>query len=153
MIRILKGEKITGWGHSRPITPFGLNIENRLWPIPCRSVNVAGGLTCLVFFGILVRPGTDLGQEFSNMAYFYVFFYMVYFLIINLLFYVTYFFDINLFYVTFILYMLVLSPLSGASYCTVYLFIILISLLFLLLFCYYVLVSLQLPVQVILFTV
>ena len=36
--------------------------------IPYRSVNVTGGFTILVFFGILVRPGTDLGQDFSDMA-------------------------------------------------------------------------------------
>ena len=54
-------------------------------------------------------------------------------------------------------YVLVLFPLSGASYCTVYLFIILIytivklNVIFLL--CIYVLVLLQLPVQVLLFTV
>ena len=51
-------------------------------------------------------------------------------------------------------YMLVLFLLSAASYCTVYLFIILIYIAAKLnLFCYYVLVSLRLPVQVILFTV
>ena len=50
--------------------------------------------------------------------------------------------------------MLVLFPLSGASYCAVYLFV-LIDAIFKLngFFYYYVLVSLQLPVQVILFTV
>ena len=54
-------------------------------------------------------------------------------------------------------YVLVLFPLSSASYCTVYLFIILIytivklNVIFLL--CIYVLVLLQLPVQVLLFTV
>ena len=54
-------------------------------------------------------------------------------------------------------HVLVLFPLSGASYCTVYLFIILIytivklNVIFLL--CIYVLVLLQLPVQVLLFTV
>ena len=71
--------------------PSGLNIEDSAWPVPCRSENVCGGLTCLAFFlGLLVRPGTDLGQDFSDMAYiFFKFFYMVYFLIINLLFYVT----------------------------------------------------------------
>ena len=26
---------------------FGLNIEDSIWPIPCRSMNVTGGLTCL----------------------------------------------------------------------------------------------------------
>ena len=28
--------------------PFGLNIEDSVWPIPCRSINVTGGL--MVFF-------------------------------------------------------------------------------------------------------
>ena len=43
-----------------------------------------------IFFGMLVRPGTDLRQDFLDMAYIFLyFFYIVYFLIINLLFYVT----------------------------------------------------------------
>ena len=29
--------------------PFGLNIEDSVRPILCRSVNLSGGLTCLVF--------------------------------------------------------------------------------------------------------
>ena len=33
--------------------PFGLIIEGSVWPIPCRSINVTGRLTFLVFFGIL----------------------------------------------------------------------------------------------------
>ena len=48
--------------------PFGLNIEDSVCPIPYRSINVTGGLPFLVFFGILVRSGTDLGQDFSDMA-------------------------------------------------------------------------------------
>ena len=57
-------------------------------------------------------------------------------------------------YMLLLYYMLVLFLLSAASYCTVYLFIILIYIAATLnLFCYYVLVLLQLPVQVILFTV
>ena len=39
--------------------PFGLNIEDSVRPIPCRSINVTGRRTCLVFVGILVGPGTD----------------------------------------------------------------------------------------------
>ena len=30
-------------------------------------IYVTGELTFLVFFGILVRPGTDLGQDFSDL--------------------------------------------------------------------------------------
>ena len=33
--------------------PFGLIIEGSVRPIPCRSINVTGELTFLVFFGIL----------------------------------------------------------------------------------------------------
>ena len=29
--------------------PFVLNIEDSVWPILCRSINVTGELTCLVF--------------------------------------------------------------------------------------------------------
>ena len=53
----------------KPYALLGLNIEDSVWPIPYISINVTGGLTCLVFFGILVRPGTDLGQDFSDMVY------------------------------------------------------------------------------------
>ena len=53
-----------------------------------------------IFFGILVRPGTDLGQDFSDMAFiFFVFFYIGYFLIINLLFYVTNLYIMCYFYI------------------------------------------------------
>ena len=48
---------------------FGLNIGDSVWRIPCRSINVTGGLTYMVFFGILVTPGMDLGQDFLDMAY------------------------------------------------------------------------------------
>ena len=58
--------------------PFGLNIEDSVRPIPCRSINVTGGLTYLVFFGILVRPETELGQDFSDMVYFFL--YILYYL-------------------------------------------------------------------------
>ena len=59
------------------------------------------GLTVWYFFGILVRPGTDLRKDFSDMAYtiLYFFFYIAYFLIINLLFYVTYFCAMCYFYI------------------------------------------------------
>ena len=32
------------------------------------------GLPVWYFFGILVRPGTDLGQDFSDMAYIFLYF-------------------------------------------------------------------------------
>ena len=47
---------------------FRLNIEDSVRPIPCRSINVTSGFTYWYFFGILVRPGRDLGQDFSDMA-------------------------------------------------------------------------------------
>ena len=68
--------------------PFGLNIEDSVWPIPFSSINVAGGLTFLVFVGILVRLGLDLEQFFGIFGIFYI----IYFLIINFLFCVTYFY-------------------------------------------------------------
>ena len=50
------------------------------------------GLPVWYFFGILVRPRADLGQDFSDMAcifciFFYI--YIAYFLIIPWLFYIT----------------------------------------------------------------
>ena len=110
-------------------TPFGLNIEDSVWTIPCRSITVTGGLTCLVFFGIFVIPGTDLGQHFSDTTcilsnFLYCLFpYYLFFILCNL----------------FLRSVLLLFPLSGARYCTVYLFIIFIytilKLEFLLLLC------------------
>ena len=80
------------------------------------------GLPVWYFFGIMVRPRKDLGKDFSDMTY--IFLYFLYCL------FPYYYFVIlcNLFlcYVLLFHYMLVLFPLSGASYCTVYLFIILI---------------------------
>ena len=75
----------------------------------------------LAFFGTLARPGKDLGQDFLDMAYIVLYFsyYLspyYQFVILNLL----------LRYVLLLYYMLVLLPLSGASYYTVYLFISLI---------------------------
>ena len=49
--------------------PFGLNTEDSVWPIPCRSKMFLVGLPVWYLFGILVRPGTDLEQEFLDMAY------------------------------------------------------------------------------------
>ena len=84
-------------------TSLVLNIAESVWPIPCRSINVTAGFTYLVFFGILVRSGTDLGQYFSDMTYifsylFYCFF--VLFLIILFFLYIVLFlfFTINLFF-------------------------------------------------------
>ena len=54
---------------------------------------------------ILVRPGTDLGQDFLNMVY--IIFFIAYFLIINLLFYATIF--IYVLCVTFTLYVSIVS--------------------------------------------
>ena len=53
--------------------PFELNMEGSVWPFQCRSKNVTRGLTCLIYFGILVRPGTDLGTDFSDMAYIFLY--------------------------------------------------------------------------------
>ena len=52
--------------------PFGLNIKDSVWPTPCRSINATGGFTCLVFSDMLVRSGTDLGQDFLDMAYIFL---------------------------------------------------------------------------------
>ena len=69
---------------------------------------------------MLVRPGTDLGQDFSDMAYiFFVFFILLISLLFFLIIYVT-----NLCVMLLLHHMLVLYPLSGASYCTGYLFIL-----------------------------
>ena len=46
--------------------PFGLNIEDGVWPIPRRSVNVTDELTFLLCFCTLVRPRTNLRQDFSD---------------------------------------------------------------------------------------
>ena len=66
--------------------PFGLNIEDNVWLFPCRSINVTGGFSFLVFFAILIRSrtGMDLGQDFPDI--FFCIYYIVYFLIGNLLF-------------------------------------------------------------------
>ena len=76
----------------RNYIPFGLNTEDSVWAIPWRSINVTSGIT-LVFFDILVRPGTKIAQDFSDMTYiFFCIYYIVYFFIIKLLLYVTYFY-------------------------------------------------------------
>ena len=51
---------------------FGLNIGDSVWPIPHRNINVTGGLTFLIFFGRLVWPSTDLGQNFSGMIFIFM---------------------------------------------------------------------------------
>ena len=35
---------------------FARNIEGTVYAIPCKNITVTGRLTCLVFFGKLVRP-------------------------------------------------------------------------------------------------
>ena len=50
---------------------FGLKIEGSVLPIPCGSINVTVGLLFDIFFGILVRQGTALGQDLSDMIHFF----------------------------------------------------------------------------------
>ena len=64
-----------------------LSIEDTAWLMSCRSINVTGAFTFLVFFGILFRRGTDLGQEFSDMKY--VFLFIVLFVSLLLIYYFT----------------------------------------------------------------
>ena len=52
--------------------PFGLNIEDTVRPIPCRSKMFLMGLPVWYFIDILVRPGTDLRQDFSDMTYIFL---------------------------------------------------------------------------------
>ena len=61
------------------LVPFGLNVEDIFSPILCRSINVTGVFTFLVFFSVLVRPGTDLAQD--------IVYGIVYFLVTNSLYY------------------------------------------------------------------
>ena len=80
--------------------PFGLNIEDSVWPIPCRSKMFLMGLPAWNFIGILIIPGTDLRQDFSDMAFICLnFFYIACFLITNLLFYVTNLYVMCCFYI------------------------------------------------------
>ena len=62
----------------KPYALLGLNIEDCVGPILRKSIHVGGGLTFFVFFGILFRTGTDLGQDFSGMKY--VLLHLLYFL-------------------------------------------------------------------------
>ena len=64
---------------------FGLNIEDSVWPILCKSVNITGGLIISVFCDILVRRDTDLGQGFQDMIN--AFLYLLYCLFLFLLIY------------------------------------------------------------------
>ena len=50
---------------------FGLKIEGSVLPIPCGSIKVTVGLLFDIFFGILVRQGTVLGQDLSDMIHFF----------------------------------------------------------------------------------
>ena len=79
MIKILKREKITRCGHSKPMQHLDLNFL-------CININVTVGFTFLLFFGILVIPDTDLRQDFLDMTYIFYIYCIVYFLIASLLF-------------------------------------------------------------------
>lgn len=89
--------------------PFELNIEDIVWTIWFRSINVTGGFTSLVLFSILV---THLGQDFPDVTCDFCSYCIVDFLIIDLL------FLCNLFlrYVLSFLYVLVLFQFPGANY-------------------------------------
>ena len=52
--------------------PFGLNIEDTVRPIPCRSKMFLMVLPVWYFIDILVRPGTDLRQDFSDLTYIFL---------------------------------------------------------------------------------
>ena len=96
------------WMRTRKVhVPFGLNIEE----VPDQP---HVGFTFLVFFGALVRPCTNFGQDFLDMTYVFCFYSIIYFLITNLL------FLCNLFlcYMLLFYYILVLLQLPGASYLT-----------------------------------
>ena len=97
--------------------PFELNIEDIVWTIWFRSINVTGGFTSLVLFSILV---THLGQDFPDVTCDFCSYCIVDFLIIDLL------FLCNLFlrYVLSFLYVLVLFQFPGANYFAHHWFII-----------------------------
>ena len=82
--------------------PFELDIEDSVRPIPYRSINVTGRLNCLVFFGILVRLGTDLEQYFSDMTHFFVFI-ILFISLLLICYFMSFIFKL-------LLYMLVLFP-------------------------------------------
>ena len=94
------------------------------------------GLPSWYFFGLLVRPDTDLGQDVLDMTYVFCVYCIVYFLITNSLFHLTYF------YVTFYLDIIMCLVL--------FIIIFVVTFNFLLLLC---ISTLQLLVQVILFAV
>ena len=104
---------------------FGCNIEDCLTN-PMRKYKCyeqAYFLAISLFFAILIRPSMDLGQDFLDI-YIYIYLYFVY-----SLFPYQFILLCNLFlHYMLLLYMLVLFPLSGASYCTVYLFILVYAL-------------------------
>ena len=72
MVKILKREKIT-----EKIT------EDSIKQIPSKGINVTSGFTFLVFLSLLVRPGTDLVQNYSEMAYVFCFLYLLYYFFIT----------------------------------------------------------------------
>ena len=69
--------------------PFGLNIEEIVWPIPRRSIIFTAQLTILVCFGRLIRQGRDLTQDLLDMTYIFLYFLYIFLIIISYLFCVT----------------------------------------------------------------
>ena len=55
-----------------------LHVEDSVSPILHRSINVTGGLNFLVVFGVWAKPCRDLGQDSSDMTYFFVFLYSLF---------------------------------------------------------------------------
>ena len=56
-------------------SPFGLNIEECLTnPMQKYKCYWWAYLFVCFFFGILVRPGTDLEQDFLDMAFIFLYF-------------------------------------------------------------------------------
>lgn len=102
--------------------PFGHNIEGSVWTIPCRRIHVTSGLMFLYFFCILVRPCTDVRTDFRHDICF------ILFIVLDVSLLPIYYFYVTYFYLT-CYYVLVLFQLPGASYCTNYLFIILICII------------------------
>ena len=61
------------------LAPFGLNIEEIVWPIPRRSIIFTAQLTILVCFGRLVRQGRDLTQDLLDMTNIFLYFLYIFF--------------------------------------------------------------------------
>ena len=92
------------WTTLKTYVPFGLNIVS---PILCTSINVTGVFTFL-FFRILFRPGTDLGQDYGI--------FMVSFNLFILIDYISYLLSLPL-HVTFVLCVSIVS-ITCSSYFT-----------------------------------